>query len=250
MSEQRIWTAGLVVIGDEILSGRTVEANLSYLARWLNSHGVRLREGRIVADEEADIIAAVNALRARYDYVFTTGGIGPTHDDITAAAIAKAFGVPLTPQPQAVALLNAYYGDKITPRRLRMALMPEGASLVPNKSAGAPGFRIGNVIVLAGIPAVMRAMLESLSETIAGGAPVLSRTIAAYVAESEIAPVLEAVQAAHKAVMLGSYPSFKGGRVGAAFVLRGTDEAAIERAAQDLVARIRAHGIEPIMGEL
>lgn len=250
MGEEKIWTACLLIIGDEILSGRTQDANLAYLAKWLNSYGIRMKEARVVADDEDAIVIALNAVRAQYDYVFTTGGIGPTHDDITAASVAKAFGVPFVPQPQAVALLEAHYGDKITERRLRMAMMPQGAELIENKASGAPGFRIGNVFVLAGIPSIMRAMLEGLSGQLDGGAPVLSKTIAAYVAESEIAPLLDAVQDEHDAIMLGSYPTYKGGRIGANFVFRGTDEEAIDKAISDLMERMRAQGFEPLGHEI
>lgn len=250
MQGEKIWTACLLIIGDEILSGRTQDANLSYLAKWLNSHGIRLSEARVIADDEDDIVIALNAVRAQYDYVFTTGGIGPTHDDITAASIAKAFGVPLVHQPEAVKLLHDYYGDKITEERLSMALMPEGAQLIPNKASGAPGFRIGNVIILAGIPSIMRAMLEGLAGQLEGGRPVLSRTIGAYVAESEIATTLSKVQDAHENVMIGSYPFFKSGKIGANFVLRSTVQSDLDAAAQDLLKHMEYLGFSPFDQEI
>ncbi|MGD8327513.1 MAG: molybdopterin-binding protein [Sphingomonadales bacterium] len=250
MQGEKIWTACLLIIGDEILSGRTQDANLSYLAKWLNSHGIRLSEARVIADDEDAIVIALNAVRAQYDYVFTTGGIGPTHDDITAASIAKAFGVPLVHQPEAVQLLHEYYGDKITEERLSMALMPEGAQLIPNKASGAPGFRIGNVIILAGIPSIMRAMLEGLAGQLEGGRPVLSRTIGAYVAESEIATTLSKVQDAHDNVMIGSYPFFKNGKIGANFVLRSTMQGDLDAAAQDLLEHMEYLGFSPFDQEI
>ena len=171
-------TAGLLVIGNEILSGRTQDANIAFLGHRLNEIGVRLAEVRVVPDIEADIVAAVNALRARFDYVFTTGGIGPTHDDITAAAIAKAFGVPLIQNPEARARLEGNYraGD-LNEARLRMANTPEGAALIDNPVSRAPGFRLENVFVLAGVPVILQAMVAGLRPAIAGGRPMLSRTV-------------------------------------------------------------------------
>jgi len=250
MQGEKIWTACLLIIGDEILSGRTQDANLSYLAKWLNSYGIRLAEARVIADDEQTIIVALNAVRAQYDYVFTTGGIGPTHDDITAASIAKAFGVPLEHQKEAVALLHKYYGDKITEERLSMALMPQGAELIPNKASGAPGFKIGNVFILAGIPSIMRAMLEGLAGRLEGGKPVLSRSIGAYVSESEIANTLSKVQDAHENVSLGSYPFFKDGKIGANFVLRSTVQVDLDAAAEDLIKHMKYLGFDPLDGEI
>jgi len=239
----RIYRAALVIIGDEILSGRTQDANLAYLAKWLNSHGIRLAEARVVPDIEDEIVAAVNACRAKYDYCFTTGGIGPTHDDITAASIAKAFGVPLVEHPVAAKMLRDYYGDKINERRLRMALAPEGTELIYNKVSLAPGFRIGNVYILAGIPAVARSMLDALSGKLAGGQPVVSRTVSAWAMESVVAPVLDALQGENPDVAIGSYPVYRDGRAGANFVMRGTDQARVDRVAMDLVARLEEMNI-------
>ena len=250
MSETKVWTACLLIIGDEILSGRTQDANLSYLAKWLNSYGIRLSEARVIADDEDAIVIGLNSVRAQYDYVFTTGGIGPTHDDITAASIAKAFGVDLIPHPEAVQMLEDYYGDKITDDRLRMALMPKGAQLIHNKASGAPGFSVGNVHVLAGIPSIMRAMVEGLAGQLEGGQVVLSRTIGAYVAESEIAATLSVVQQAYEDVMLGSYPFFKKGKVGANFVFRGTEQSRVDEAVQSLLALMEQKGLHPEDGEI
>lgn len=250
MNTKRIYTAALVIIGDEILSGRTQDANLAYLARWLNVHGIRLKEARVVADETPAIVAAVNAMRSAHDYVFTTGGIGPTHDDITVDSVAAAFGVPVIVHPKAEALLRGYYQDRITPARLRMARVPEGAELIENKVSMAPGIRIGNVFIMAGIPKVMQAMLDALTGALEGGEPVLSRTVAAYVAESQVAEMLASVEKSHEGVQIGSYPLARDGRFGANFVIRSTDPSAMNAAAQAVLAGIAALGVEPVDGEL
>ena len=183
MASERIWTAGLLVIGDEILSGRTQDRNISPVATWLNLQGIRLAEVRVVPDEIDRIAAAVNALRAAYDYLFTTGGIGPTHDDITVDAIAAALDVPVVVHPRARAALEGYYAARggVTEARLRMARVPAGAELIENEASGAPGIRLGNIFILAGIPHVAAMMLEALSGTLEGGRPLLSRTIGCWV---------------------------------------------------------------------
>jgi molybdenum cofactor synthesis domain-containing protein len=189
---ERIWTAGLVVIGDEILSGRTQDKNVAQIATWLNVQGIRLSEVRVVPDVEARIVEAVNALRTRNDYCFTTGGIGPTHDDITVDAIAVALGVKVVIHPEARAVMERYYETRggLTDARLRMARVPEGAELIPNRMSGAPGIRVGNLFILAGVPHITAGMLDALTGTLEGGRPVLSRTIGAWAAESEIADML------------------------------------------------------------
>lgn len=250
MGEARVVTAAVVVIGNEILSGRTKDANLPYLAEGLNAVGVRLREARVVPDLEEEIVRAVNECRARYDYVFTTGGIGPTHDDITAAAVAKAFGLPLVLNPEAEAVLLRHYGrENLNAARLRMAHAPQGASPIENPVSAAPGFRIGNVFVLAGVPAIMRAMFDGVKHGLAGGAPMLSRPVSAFIGEGVIAPELGALQARYPALEIGSYPFFRGGRFGATFVLRGTDPSVIEAAARELAGIIRGLGAEPLEAE-
>src|SRR3954470_4546571 len=189
MSEQRVWTAALAVIGDEILSGRTQDKNVAQLATWLNVQGIRLAEVRIVPDVTERIVEAVNALRASHDYLFTTGGIGPTHDDITVDAIAAAFGVPVVIHPAARRILEDYYRNRpggLNAARLRMARVPEGAELIPNPSSGAPGVRIGNVYILAGVPHIAAAMMDALTGTLEGGRPVVSVTVGARAAESEV----------------------------------------------------------------
>ena len=228
----RIWTAGLLIIGDEILSGRTQDRNVAQVASWLNVQGIRLAEVRIVPDVEAEIVAAVNALRVRYDYLFTTGGIGPTHDDITVDAIAAALGVGVVHHPQAVDVLTRYYADKggVTDARLRMARVPEGADLIPNRMSGAPGMKIGNIFIMAGVPHITAGMLDALTGTLEGGAPLVSATIGGWVAESEVADVLRQVERAHAGVAIGSYPFFREGRVGANFVARATEEATVQQA--------------------
>ncbi len=244
MASERIWTAGLLVIGDEILSGRTEDRNVAAVARWLNLQGVRLAEVRMVPDDMAAIGAAVNAMRAAYDYLFTTGGIGPTHDDITVDAIAQALGVPAIVHPKARAILEDYYRDRggTNPARLRMARVPEGADLIENAASGAPGIRIGNIFILAGIPRVAAMMLDALTGTIEGGRPVLSRTLGCWVPESEVAELLRETEAAHPGCQIGSYPFFREGRGGANFVIRATDEAALDACLADLGRRLEAAG--------
>ena len=243
MSE-RIWTAALVVIGDEILSGRTQDKNVAQVAAWLNVQGIRLAEVRVVPDVEAAIVEAVNALRARNDYLFTTGGIGPTHDDITVDAIAAALGVGVVHHPTAVAVLERYYAERggATEARLRMARVPEGADLIPNRMSGAPGIRIGNIFIMAGVPHITAGMLDALTGTLEGGQPVVSRTIGCWVPESEVADVLRETEKAHEGVAIGSYPFFRDGRVGANFVVRSPDEALVAATIADLTARLEAEG--------
>jgi molybdenum cofactor synthesis domain-containing protein len=244
-------TAALVVIGDEILSGRTRDANLPYLADWLNARGVRLVEARVVADDTAAIVEAVTTLAARNAYVFTTGGIGPTHDDITAAAVAKAFGVPLHRHPDAVAAMQVHYGDPsmLNEARLKMCDVPEGATLIANPVSAAPGFRIANVHVLAGIPRIMQAMLESLAHEIAGGAPTLSRTLRVALGEGTIAELLGRIAADFPDLSLGSYPAFVGVGPSVAVVIRGPDPARLDAAAAAVAAGLRALGGEPVVDD-
>ena len=244
MSE-RIWTAALVVIGDEILSGRTQDRNVAQIAQWLNVQGIRLAEVRVVGDRQEAIVEAVNALRARNDYLFTTGGIGPTHDDITVDAIAAALGVGVVHHPTAVAVLERYYATRggATEARLRMARVPEGADLIENRVSGAPGIRIGNVFIMAGVPHITAGMLDGLTGTLEGGRPVVSRQIGCWVAESEIADLLGATERAHPGVAIGSYPFFREGRTGANFVVRSPDPALVDRCIADLAAALAAHGL-------
>jgi molybdenum cofactor synthesis domain-containing protein len=250
MATERIWTAGLLIIGDEILSGRTQDKNIAQVAGWLNLQGIRLNEVRVVPDVEERIVAAVNALRAENDYLFTTGGIGPTHDDITVDAIAAALGVAVTVHPKARAILEAYYETRggITDARLRMARVPEGAELIENRMSGAPGIRIGNIFILAGVPHIATLMLEALSGQLEGGAPLLSRTMGGWVPESEVADMLRETEKAHPGCQIGSYPFFREGRVGANFVIRSTQESALAACEDDLAARLKADGREVVRG--
>ncbi len=227
MTETRIWTAALVVIGDEILSGRTHDRNIAQVASWLQVQGIRLMEVRVVPDVEERIAEAVNALRTAHDYLFTTGGIGPTHDDITVDAVAKALGVPVVVHPDARAILAEYYASRggLTEARLRMARVPQGADLIPNRMSGAPGIKIGNVHMMAGVPHICAQMLDALTGTLEGGAALLSETIGCWVPESEVADILRDVEKAHQQCQIGSYPFFRDGKVGANFVIRSTDAA-------------------------
>lgn len=244
MTSERIWTAGLLIIGDEILSGRIQDRNVAPIAKWLNLQGIRLAEVRVVPDVTVKIVAAVNALRAENDYLFTTGGIGPTHDDITVDAIAEATGVGVEVHPRARAALEAHYRDRggVTEARLRMARVPAGAELIENRMSGAPGIRHGNIFILAGVPHIAALMLDALSGTIEGGRPLLSRTIGCWVPESEVADILRETEQAHECCQIGSYPFFREGRVGANFVVRTTEQQRLDACVDDLVARLEADG--------
>nr|WP_314259063.1 molybdopterin-binding protein [uncultured Devosia sp.] len=227
-------TAALIVIGDEILSGRTKDVNIGATAEFCTELGIDLKEVRVVSDETDEIVDAVNALRARYTYVFTTGGIGPTHDDITADAVAKAFGVALPINAEARAMLETRWkqtGTEVNEARLRMARIPEGASLIVNSVSAAPGFRIGNVHVMAGVPVIMRAMLEAILPTLKAGKKVLSVTIKAAVGEGTVGGPLGELQAQYPDVKMGSYPQMGNDRVSTELVLRSSDPARLEEAA-------------------
>ena len=249
-SGERIWTAALVVIGDEILSGRTQDKNVAQIAAWLNVQGIRLAEVRVVPDVETAIVEAVNTLRARNDYLFTTGGIGPTHDDITVDAIAAALGVGVTHHPKAMATLERYYAARggLTEARARMARVPEGADLIENRVSGAPGIRVGNIFIMAGVPHITAGMLDALTGTLAGGRPVVSKQIGGWIAESEVADILRAAEQAHDGVAIGSYPFFREGRVGANFVVRSPDEALVDRCLADLTRDLQAAGRTVVAG--
>ena len=240
----RIWTAALAVIGDEILSGRTQDKNIAQIALWLNLQGIRLQEVRVVPDVEDAIVEAVNQLRARNDYLFTTGGIGPTHDDITVDAVAKALGVAVVVHAQARAVLEDYYASRggANEARLRMARVPDGATLIENRMSGAPGIRHGNVFIMAGVPHITAMMLDALSGSLEGGAPMLSETVGCWVAESEVADLLRATEKAHEGCQIGSYPFFRDGRVGANFVVRSTERSALETCVAALIAELGAIG--------
>lgn len=247
MTSTRIYRAALLVIGDEILSGRTHDKNIAQIASWLQVQGIRLTEARVVADDMDAIADAVNALRTRYDYLFTTGGIGPTHDDITVDAVAQALGVPVVLHPEAHAILADYYKDKeggLTEARLRMARAPEGSSLIPNAMSGAPGIRHGNIYMMAGVPSITAQMLAALTGTLEGGAPLISETVGGWIKESEVADLLRQTEKAHEGCQIGSYPFFREGRTGANFVVRSTDAAKLAACMDALCASLAARGFD------
>ena len=246
----RIWNAALLVIGDEILSGRTHDKNIAQVASWLGVQGIRLREVRVVADDTAAIVEAVNTLRARNDYLFTTGGIGPTHDDITVDAVAEALGVEVVIHPEARAILERYYESRggINEARLRMARVPDGAELIPNRMSGAPGIRTGNVFLMAGVPSITAGMLDALTGELEGGAQLLSQTVGSWAAESEVADLLRETERAHDGCVIGSYPFFREGRVGANFVVRSVDGAKLEECSEALITGLRALGRDAVPG--
>lgn len=241
---KEIYTAALIIIGDEILSGRTQDANTAYIADKLNEQGVRLKEVRVIPDDKQKIIDTVNELRAAHDYVFTTGGIGPTHDDITAESIAEAFGVELELSDAAYAELLAYYKDEseITPSRKKMAMIPQGGKLIDNPVSGAPGINIGNVYIFAGVPRIMQSMFDAVAPTLTGGKPVESKSVTADLPESLIADGLAEIQARYNEISIGSYPQYKNGRFGTCLVLRGIDDEALNKATQEVADLVKSLG--------
>ena len=246
----RIYTAALIVIGDEILSGRTQDKNIAQVAGWLGVQGIRLKEVRVVPDVTEAIADAVNTLRARHDYLFTTGGIGPTHDDITVDSIAEALGVGVVLHPEARASLEGYYEARggLTDARLRMARVPEGAELIPNRYTGAPGIRFDNIFIMAGVPQITAGMLDALSGQLEGGLPLLSETVGCWIQESEVADLLRETEEAHGSCQIGSYPFWKEGRTGANFVIRSVDAEDLAACTRDLAAGLDAIGKPAIAG--
>ncbi len=243
---EKTYTACLVIVGNEILSGRTTDANLPFLAKRLGELGIRLREVRVVADSEAAIVKAVNEVRAAYDYVFTTGGIGPTHDDITSGCVAKAFGVDLERNPEAVRRLEKHYKPgMLNQARLRMAEVPVGATLIDNPVSTAPGFRLGNVFVLAGVPRIMQAMFEGIAPTLTGGKPMLTRSVGCTLGEGALAQGLGEIQARHPDVDIGSYPYYRVGGFGVSLVARGTDKGRLEVVVREIADLITSLGGAP-----
>ena len=249
-SSTRIYTAALIVIGDEILSGRTQDKNIAQVAAWLNVQGIRLAEVRVVGDTEDAIVEAVNILRARNDYLFTTGGIGPTHDDITVDAIAKALGVGVEHHPDAVAVLTRYYESRggVNEIRLRMARVPAGAQLIPNRMSGAPGIQIGNIFIMAGVPSITAGMLDALTGQLEGGLPVLSETLGCWTVESEVAELLRTTEQQHEDCQIGSYPFFREGRVGCNFVVRSVDRDHLNACVAALANGLDALGYPSVSG--
>jgi len=241
-------TACVIVIGNEILSGRTQDVNLNWLASQLNAVGVRLREARVIPDVPEIIIKTVNECRAVYDYVFTTGGIGPTHDDITSECISQAFGVPYERHKEAEALLVKHYSpDMLNEARLKMADMPRGATLIPNPVSTAPGYIIGNVYVMAGVPRIMQAMFDGIKHTLKGGKPVLSITISIFLTEGTIAKGLTEIQNRFSDVEIGSYPFVRNNKLGTSLVCRHTDSSLLEQVKGELISFITSLGGEPFI---
>lgn len=241
-------TASILIIGNEILSGRTQDANVYYLSEQLSRMGINLQEARIIPDDESAIIRNVVDLSRRHSYLFTTGGIGSTHDDITASSIAKAFNLPLHSHPEALERLKVYYGDAMNEARSRMSLIPVGAKLIDNPVSSAPGFQIENVFVLAGIPLVMQAMFGTLLDRLSRGTPIRCLTVTCDVAESLISDHLSEIQKRHSHVDIGSYPHFREGTYGLSLVIRGTDEAHLEKATQEVLALIELFEGTPRIG--
>ncbi len=243
-------TACLLIIGDEILSGRTQDANLKFFAERLGALGIRFKEARVIPDVPEVIVEALNTVRALYTYVFTTGGIGPTHDDITTACVAKAFGRNVIRHPEAVKKLVAYYGHMPNDARLKMAETPDGpdVALIENRATAAPGFRIGNVFVMAGVPSIARAMFEAVAPLLKGGDPVFSNHVDAEIKEGDIAAELTAIQARYPHVAIGSYPFAREGRFAVSIVARSTDKSAIEAALGEVAAVMRSKGATPTPG--
>ena len=244
-------TACILVIGNEVLSGRTQDANIQFLAQRLGTLGIPVREVRVIPDVPDTIIGTVNEARARFDHVFTTGGIGPTHDDITSECVSAAFGVPWEPHPEAWARMERHYQPgEFNAARQRMATMPRGAALIDNAISVAPGFTIGNVHVMAGVPRIMRSMFEALAPTLAGGPPIVSRAVHAIgLLEGRVADGLRAVQERHPGLDLGSYPFYRGSGSGVALVAKGPDAAEAEAAIAEVTALIAAMGLRPVAGE-
>ena len=241
-----IYTAAIIIIGDEILSGRTQDTNTSYIASKLNEVGVRLAEARVIPDDKEKIIETVNELRAAHDYVFTTGGIGPTHDDITAESIADAFGVVLEFNDDAYQCLLSYYDKEsdITESRRKMAYIPKGAKLIDNPVSGAPGIHIENVFAFAGVPRICQAMFDFVSHQLKGGQPMVSRSVSCNLAESFVAEGLGKIQDQYSMIAIGSYPQYQNGKFGTMLVLRSIDESALAKATQDVVDLTKSLGEE------
>lgn len=249
MAREGTVTAALIIIGNEILSGRTQDVNLAYIAQHLNDVGVKMSEVRVVPDIEDEIVDAVNTLRAKFDYVFTTGGIGPTHDDITSECVAKAFGQELISHPEALAILQEHYqrtGNELNDARLRMANTPAEAELIPNPISKAPGYRVENVFVMAGVPRIMQGMLEGIKPHLKGGVTTLSKAITSSVPEGVMAGGLGVLQDQHPEMDLGSYPFYKPNGVhGTTIIVRHTDSALVDQVAAAVADLMRSHGGEP-----
>ncbi len=242
--------AGIIIIGNEILSGRTQDTNTSTLSIWLNSLGIKVQEVRVIPDTEETIIKTVNELRKKYNYIFTTGGIGPTHDDITASSVSKAFNLTYGPHKEAMSILEKYYKPgEFNEGRKKMACMPTDANLILNPTSGAPGFNVENVFCLPGVPSILKSMIGGISHKLIGGNPILSQTINLRTVESEIAKSLSEVQIKNKDVDIGSYPFFRAGKLGVAIVLRSSDQNKIDKCNLEIQNFIKEKNIEVVEKE-
>ena len=247
MKNKKEIIAGIIVIGNEILSGRTQDTNTTTLSIWLNSLGIKVQEVRVIPDIEKIIITTVNELRKKFNYVFTTGGIGPTHDDITAMSISKAFNLIYGPHKEAMSILEKYYKPgEFNEGRKKMACMPTEANLILNPTSGAPGFNVENVFCLPGVPSILKSMLGGISHSLVGGDPILSHTINLKTVESEIAKPLSDVQDKNKDVEIGSYPFFRAGKLGVAIVLRSSDKNKIENCKLEILKFLKEKNVEII----
>ena len=247
MNKKVTFNAAILIIGNEILSGRTKDTNTSTLATWLNSIGVRVVEVRVIPDVEKIIIDVLNSLRLNYDYIFTTGGIGPTHDDITAKSVSKAFGLKYEIQKEAYKILEAYYKPgEFNKGRQKMAWMPQNANLILNPTSGAPGFNVENVFCLPGVPSILKSMLGGLTNLIVGGKPILTLTISLRTVESEIASSLTKVQNTNKDVEIGSYPFFQAGKLGVSIVIRSEDKSKIDDCNLEILKFVKEKNIEVV----
>ena len=245
MTNKKEIFAGIIIIGNEILSGRTQDTNTSTISKWLNSLGIKVQEVRVIPDVEKIIVDTVNELRKKYDYIFTTGGIGPTHDDITASSISKAFNLKYGPHKEAMSLLEKYYKPgEFNEGRKKMAWMPTNANLIYNPTSGAPGFNVENVFCLPGVPSILKSMLGDISHKLVGGEPILSQTINLRTVESEIAKSLSIVQDNNKDVDIGSYPFFRAGKLGVAIVLRSTFQSQIDKCNSEIIKFVKEKNIE------
>ena len=245
MTNKKEVIAGIIVIGNEILSGRTQDTNTSTLSIWLNSLGINVREVRIIPDIEKTIIDSVNELRGKFDYVFTTGGIGPTHDDITASSISKAFNLTYGPHKDAMSILEKYYKlGEFNEGRQKMAWMPAEANLILNPTSGAPGFNVENVFCLPGVPSILKAMLGGITHKLVGGQPILSHTINLKTVESEIAKPLSKVQNNNEDVDIGSYPFFRAGKLGVAIVLRSSEQNKLDKCNSEILKFVKEKNIK------
>ena len=245
MTNKKEIISGIIIIGNEILSGRTQDTNTSTISKWLNSLGIKVQEVRVIPDIEKIIVDTVNELRKKYDYVFTTGGIGPTHDDITASSISKAFNLTYGPHKEAMSLLEKYYKPgEFNEGRQKMAWMPTNANLIYNPTSGAPGFNVENVFCLPGVPSILKSMLGDISHKLVGGEPILSQTINLRTVESEIAKSLSMVQNNNKDVDIGSYPFFRAGKLGVAIVLRSNIQSQIDKCNLEIIKFVKEKNIE------